>query len=71
MHLWNEEDVKRRIDLYEEFPCLWDIADRDNAKRDISEKAIFEFIDELCVDILTIKAKLNSLRARHRRELLK
>ena len=31
---------KKLIDLYKENPCLWDIFDNSNQKRDVKEKAL-------------------------------
>ena len=70
-HRWEDEELGQLIDLYEERPCLWDIAEKNYAKRDIKEKAISEISVELNIDIPTIKAKWNSLRAQHGRELAK
>ena len=68
---WDDEDVDKLIDLYEARPCLWDIADRSYSKRDIKEKALSEIKEELGIEIAVIKAKWNSMRAQHGRELTK
>ena len=57
--------------MYEARPCLWDIADRSYSKRDINEKALSEIKEKLGIEIAVIKAKWNSLRAQHGRELTK
>ena len=41
---WDDKDVEKLIDLYEERPCLWDIA--RYSKRDIKEKALSEIKEE-------------------------
>ena len=63
--------VDKLIDLYEVRPCLWDIADPTYSKRKVKEKAISEIKEQLAMEITAIKAKWNSLRAQHGRELAK
>ena len=63
--------VDTLIDLYEARPCLWDIADPTYSKRNVKEKALSEIKEQLGMEITAIKAKWNSLRAQHGRELAK
>ena len=68
---WDNEMVDKLIDLYEARPCLWDIADPTYSKRNVKEKALSEIKEQLGMEKTAIKAKWNSLRAQHRRELAK
>ena len=63
--------VDQLIDLYETRPCLWDNADPTYSKRNVKEKALSEVKEQLGIEIAAIKAKWNSLRAQHGRELAK
>ena len=63
--------VDKLIDLYEARPCLWDIADPTYYKRNVKEKALSEIKEQLGMKVTAIKAKWNSLRAQHGRELAK
>ena len=68
---WNDQPVKKLIDLYEERPCLSDISDRSYSKRDAKEKALSEIKDELDIELSIIQAKWKSLRAQYGRGLAK
>ena len=68
---WEDEDIKRLMDLQEARPSLWDIVDPTYSKRDVREKALSKIKEELGIEINTIKSKWNSLRAQHGRELAK
>ena len=68
---WSDDKVGLLIDLFEERPCLWDIAVPSNSKRDVKEKALSEISETLGMDIPTIKAKWSSLRAQYRCESAK
>ena len=37
---WQDGEIKKLIDLYKENPCLWDIFDNSNQKRDVKERAL-------------------------------
>ena len=63
--------IDKLIDLYEARPCLWDIADPTYSKRNVKEKAVSEIKEQLDMEITAIKAKWNSLRVQHGRELAK
>ena len=68
---WDDEMLDKLIDLYEARPCLWDIADPAYSKRNVKQKALSEIKEQLGMEITAIKAKWNSLRAQHGRELAK
>ena len=34
---WQDGEIEKPIDLYEENPCLWDIFDNSYQKRDVKE----------------------------------
>lgn len=68
---WEDEEIDQLINLYEERPCLQDIADKSYQKRDIKERALSEISEELDIETAAIKSKQNSLRTQHGRELAK
>ena len=35
---WQDREIEKPIDLYEENPCLWDIFNNSYQKRDVKEK---------------------------------
>ena len=57
--------------MLEEKPCLWDVFDKAYTKRDVKEIAYTEIANSLDTNIESIKAKINGLRAQHRREVAK
>ena len=68
---WADEEISLLIDMLEEKPCLWDLFDKEYTKWDAREKAYTEIASSLDTNIESIKAKINGLRAQHRREVAK
>ena len=58
-------------DMLEEKPCLSDVFDRHYTKRDIKEIAYTEIASSLDINIESIKAKIDGLRAQLGREVAK
>ena len=55
---WQDREIEKPIDLYEENPCLWDIFNNSYQKRDVKERALAPIANELDVQITDIKAKM-------------
>ena len=68
---WQDGEMEKLIDLYEENPCLWDIFDNSYQKRDVKERALAAIANELDVQITDIKSKWNAIRGQFGRELNK
>ena len=68
---WQDGEIEKLIDLYEENPCLWDIFDNSYQKRDVKERALAAIANELDVQITDIKSKWNAIRGQFGRELNK
>ena len=68
---WQDGDIEKLIDLYEENPCLWDIFDNSYQKRDVKERALAAIANELHVQITDIKSKWNAIQGQFGRELNK
>ena len=66
---WEDGEIEKLIDLYEENSCLWDIFDKSYQKRDVKEKALAAIAKEFDVQIADIKAKWNAIRRQLGREL--
>ena len=47
---WEDEEIDRLIDLYEERHCLWEIADKSYQKREVKEKALSEICENLGIE---------------------
>ena len=43
-HCWHDEEVDWLTDLYEECPCLWDIAGWNYAKGDVEKKQFLRLV---------------------------
>ena len=54
---WEDEEVDWPTVLYEDCPCLWDIADWNYAKGDVQKKQ-YEISYELCIDTSIKKSKM-------------
>ena len=70
-YCWDDEEIEKLLDLYEEHPCLWDIRDPSYQKREVKERALAEIGETLEIESSVIKAKWNSLRAQYGRECAK
>ena len=68
---WQDGEIEKLIDLYEENPCLWDIFDNSYQKRDVKERALAAIDNELHVQITDIKSKWNAIQGQFGRELNK
>ena len=68
---WQDGEIEKLIDLYEENPCLWHIFDSSYQKRDVKERALVTITNELDVQITDIKSKWNATRGQFGRELNK
>ena len=51
---WQDGEMEKLVDLYEENPCLWGIFDKSYQKRDVKERALAAIADELDVQITDI-----------------
>ena len=58
---WEDGEIEKLIDLYEENSCLWDIFDKSYQKQDVKEKALAAITKEFDVQITDIKAKWNAI----------
>ena len=68
---WTDVEISLLIDMLEEKSLLWDVFDKEYTKRDVKEIAYTEIASSLDTNIESIKAKINGLRAQHRREVAK
>ena len=53
---WEDREIEKLIDLYEENSCLWDIFDKSYQKRDVKEKELAAIAKEFDVQIADIVA---------------
>ena len=52
---WQDGEIEKPTDLYEENPCLWDIFDNSYQKQDVKERALAAIANEFDVQITNIK----------------
>ena len=58
---WEDGEIEKLIDLYEENSCLLDIFDKSYQKGDVKEKTLTAIAKEFNVQIADIKAKWNAI----------
>ena len=63
------EEVTLFIDILEERPCLWDVFNKEYAKRDVRKIAYNELAKAFSTTIASVKVKINRLRAQLGREM--
>ncbi|KAK5647973.1 hypothetical protein RI129_002865 [Pyrocoelia pectoralis] len=71
---WSDEKTTLFLELYKNYPCLWDNTSDTYHKVHIREKAYNNFLQELNLPNLTIpdiKAKIKTIRTRYCSELAK
>ena len=71
---WSRQETIQLIDLYRQYPCLWNVKSdkyKDRGKRVAALMAIAEELRKTCAAIITgdIKWKIETLRTQHRREM--
>ena len=68
---WQDGEIEKLIDFYEENPCLRVIFDNSYQKQDVKERALAAVANGLGVQIIDIKSKWNAIRGQFGRELSK
>ena len=66
---WQDGEIEKLIDLYEENPCLWDIFDNSYQKRDVKERALAAIAKKLDIQNTDIKLKWTAIRGQFGREI--
>lgn len=70
---WNKEQTTTFIDLYRQYPCLYDPRDKDYTKRDIRHMALIEMCKAMGthkpnIQPSEVKQKIRTLRNQYSKE---
>ena len=68
---WTTEETVHLIECLESHPCLWDVYDKSYHMKDKRENALSEISNQMVIEAMEIKTKINGLRAQLGRELAK
>ena len=68
---WTSEEITHLIECLENYPCLWDVFDKAYHMKDKREKALSEMSNQIEIEVMEIKTKINGLRTQLGRELAK
>lgn len=73
---WSGKEIISFLNIYQNYPCLWDVTDKDYLNRNMKDVAYNKLLDDLrfvgipCT-LEGTKKKIKSLRDTYRKELNK